>query len=282
MAIEKERVDVLAVQQGLFTSREQAKRAIMAGEILGENEQRMDKAGEKIPVTTELHLKGAPMPYVSRGGFKLEKALEFFDISVQDKVVLDIGSSTGGFTDVSLQNGAKLVYALDVGTNQLAWKLRSDERVVVMENTNFRYSEPTDFTHGQPAVATIDVSFISLNLILPPLAKILTPGGSVATLIKPQFEAGREAIGKHGIVKDAITHLAVLDKVVGYAQAAGFSIVVLDYSPIKGGSGNIEFLAHLVLDGGESTMTEAEREAVVTRAHAQLNARRKENADETK
>ena len=223
MAIEKERVDVLAVQQGLFTSREQAKRAIMAGEILGENEQRMDKAGEKIPVTTELHLKGAPMPYVSRGGFKLEKALEFFDISVQDKVVLDIGSSTGGFTDVSLQNGAKLVYALDVGTNQLAWKLRSDERVVVMENTNFRYSEPTDFTHGQPAVATIDVSFISLNLILPPLAKILTPGGSVATLIKPQFEAGREAIGKHGIVKDAITHLAVLDKVVGYAQAAGFS-----------------------------------------------------------
>lgn len=282
MAIEKERVDVLAVQQGLFTSREQAKRAIMAGEILGENEQRLDKAGEKIPVTTELHLKGAPMPYVSRGGFKLEKALEFFDISVQDKVVLDIGSSTGGFTDVSLQNGAKLVYALDVGTNQLAWKLRSDERVVVMENTNFRYSEPTDFTHGQPAVATIDVSFISLNLILPPLAKILTPGGSVATLIKPQFEAGREAIGKHGIVKDAITHLAVLDKVVGYAQAAGFSIVALDYSPIKGGSGNIEFLAHLVLDGGESTMTEAEREAVVTRAHAQLNARRKENADETK
>ncbi|MFL4499343.1 MULTISPECIES: TlyA family RNA methyltransferase [Weissella] len=282
MAIEKERVDVLAVQQGLFTSREQAKRAIMAGEILGENEQRMDKAGEKIPVTTELHLKGAPMPYVSRGGFKLEKALEVFDISVQDKVVLDIGSSTGGFTDVSLQNGAKLVYALDVGTNQLVWKLRSDERVVVMENTNFRYSEPTDFTHGQPAVATIDVSFISLNLILPPLAKILTPGGSVATLIKPQFEAGREAIGKHGIVKDAITHLAVLDKVAGYAQAAGFSIVALDYSPIKGGSGNIEFLAHLVLDGGESTMTEAEREAVVTRAHAQLNARREENADETK
>ena len=160
MAIEKERVDVLAVQQGLFTSREQAKRAIMAGEILGENEQRMDKAGEKIPVTTELHLKGAPMPYVSRGGFKLEKALDVFDISVDGKTVLDIGSSTGGFTDVSLQNGAKLVYALDVGTNQLAWKLRSDDRVVVMENTNFRYSELQDFTQGQPEVATIDVSFI--------------------------------------------------------------------------------------------------------------------------
>ncbi|QIE78292.1 TlyA family RNA methyltransferase [Weissella confusa] len=282
MAIEKERVDVLAVQQGLFTSREQAKRAIMAGEILGENEQRMDKAGEKIPVTTELHLKGAPMPYVSRGGFKLEKALDVFDISVDGKTVLDIGSSTGGFTDVSLQNGAKLVYALDVGTNQLAWKLRSDDRVVVMENTNFRYSELQDFTQGQPEVATIDVSFISLNLILPPLSKILTPGGSVATLIKPQFEAGREAIGKHGIVKDAATHLAVIDKVAGYANAAGFSIVGLDYSPIKGGSGNIEFLAHLVLDGGDSTMSEAEREAVVASAHAQLNARREEKTDETK
>ena len=282
MAIEKERVDVLAVQQGLFTSREQAKRAIMAGEILGENEQRMDKAGEKIPVTTELHLKGAPMPYVSRGGFKLEKALDVFDISVDGKTVLDIGSSTGGFTDVSLQNGAMLVYALDVGTNQLAWKLRSDDRVVVMENTNFRYSELQDFTQGQPEVATIDVSFISLNLILPPLSKILTPGGSVATLIKPQFEAGREAIGKHGIVKDAATHLAVIDKVAGYAKAAGFSIVGLDYSPIKGGSGNIEFLAHLVLDGGDSTMSEAEREAVVASAHAQLNARREEKTDETK
>ena len=242
----------------------------------------MDKAGEKIPVTTELHLKGAPMPYVSRGGFKLEKALDVFDISVDGKTVLDIGSSTGGFTDVSLQNGAKLVYALDVGTNQLAWKLRSDDRVVVMENTNFRYSELQDFTQGQPEVATIDVSFISLNLILPPLSKILTPGGSVATLIKPQFEAGREAIGKHGIVKDAATHLAVIDKVAGYAKAAGFSIVGLDYSPIKGGSGNIEFLAHLVLDGGDSTMSEAEREAVVASAHAQLNARREEKTDETK
>jgi 23S rRNA (cytidine1920-2'-O)/16S rRNA (cytidine1409-2'-O)-methyltransferase len=253
----------------------------MAGEILGENEQRMDKAGEKIPVTTELHLKGAPMPYVSRGGFKLEKALAVFDIDVAGKVVLDIGSSTGGFTDVSLQNGAKLVYALDVGTNQLAWKLRSDERVVVMENTNFRYATLADFTAGQPAVATIDVSFISLSLILPPLAQILTPGGDVATLIKPQFEAGREAVGKHGIVKDATTHLAVIDKVAEYAADAGFSIVGLDYSPIKGGSGNIEFLAHLVLDGGQTTMSADERAAVVAGAHAQLNARREEAQDAT-
>ena len=280
MGIEKERVDVLAVQQGLFTSREQAKRAIMAGEILGANEQRMDKAGEKISVTTELHLKGAPMPYVSRGGFKLEKALRVFNIDVSDKIILDIGSSTGGFTDVSLQNGAKLVYALDVGTNQLVWSLRSDERVVVMENTNFRYSQLADFQDGQPEVATIDVSFISLNLILPPLSKILVAGGSVATLIKPQFEAGREAVGKHGIVKDAATHSQVIDKVADYAKQAGFSMIGLDYSPIKGGSGNIEFLAHLVLDGGESTMTMAEREAVVQSAHSQLNAHREGKVDE--
>lgn len=274
MVVEKERVDVLAVQQGLFTSREQAKRAIMAGEILGENEQRMDKAGEKIPVTVDLHLKGAPMPYVSRGGFKLEKAIEVFNLDFTDKIVLDIGSSTGGFTDVALQNGAKKVYALDVGTNQLVWKLRSDERVVVMENTNFRYATLPDFTEGQPEVATIDVSFISLNLILPPLSHILKTGGSVATLIKPQFEAGREAVGKHGIVKDAQTHLNVINQVADYAQENGFSLTGLDYSPIKGGSGNIEFLAHLVLDGGASTMDAQNRQAVVDRAHEQLNAHR--------
>lgn len=274
MVVEKERVDVLAVQQGLFTSREQAKRAIMAGKILGENEQRMDKAGEKIPVTVDLHLKGAPMPYVSRGGFKLEKAIEVFNLDFTDKIVLDIGSSTGGFTDVALQNGAKKVYALDVGTNQLVWKLRSDERVVVMENTNFRYATLPDFTEGQPEVATIDVSFISLNLILPPLSQILKTGGSVATLIKPQFEAGREAVGKHGIVKDAQTHLNVINQVADYAQENGFSLTGLDYSPIKGGSGNIEFLAHLVLDGGASTMDAQNRQAVVDRAHEQLNAHR--------
>lgn len=282
MAVEKERVDVLAVQQGLFTSREQAKRAIMAGEILGENEERMDKAGEKIPVTVDLHLKGAPMPYVSRGGFKLEKAINVFDLDFQNKIVLDIGSSTGGFTDVALQNGAQKVYALDVGTNQLVWKLRSDERVVVMENTNFRYAKLDDFTAGRPEVATIDVSFISLNLILPPLSEILTPNGHVATLIKPQFEAGRQAVGKHGIVKDAQTHLAVIDQVATYAAENGFSLIGLDFSPIKGGAGNIEFLADLVLDGGKSTMDESAREAVVASAHEQLNARREEDRDASK
>lgn len=166
-------MDILLVSQGLFDSREQAKRAVMAGEILGVNNERLDKPGEKIPVTTTLHLKGHKMPYVSRGGLKLAKALDVFGISVADKVVLDVGSSTGGFTDVMLQSGAKLSYALDVGTNQLVWQLREDPRVVVMEQTNFRYSKLADFTNGQPEFTSIDVSFISLELILPNLTTIL-------------------------------------------------------------------------------------------------------------
>ena len=167
--MKKERIDVLLVQQGLFETREQAKRAVMAGEILGENEERLDKPGMKVDPETKLHFKGTKMPYVSRGGLKLEKALKVFHLSIKDKTVLDIGSSTGGFTDAALQKGAKMSYALDVGTNQLAWKLRQDDRVVVMENTNFRYSKKDDFTSGQPDFATIDVSFISLHLILPNL-----------------------------------------------------------------------------------------------------------------
>ena len=166
--MKKERVDVLLVKQGLFETREQAKRAVMAGEILGENEERLDKPGEKIDPSVKLHFKGKKMPYVSRGGLKLEKALKVFKLSTKNKTVLDIGSSTGGFTDVALQKGAKLSYALDVGTNQLAWKLRQDPRVVVMENTNFRYSKLEDFTVGRPDFATIDVSFIS-NDFIPPI-----------------------------------------------------------------------------------------------------------------
>lgn len=243
--MEKQRVDVLLVTQGLFESREQAKRAVMAGEVLGNNEERLDKPGVKIPVDTDLHIKGKPIPYVSRGGFKLAKALKVFKIDVTDRIVLDIGSSTGGFTDVMLQNGAKMSYALDVGSNQLVWKLRQDPRVTVMEHTNFRYSKPDDFTQGRPSFSSIDVSFISLSLILPPLKQILEENGEVVALIKPQFEAGREHVGKHGIVKDPKVHENVIHKIIQLAVDNGYSPMHLDFSPITGGEGNIEFLIHL-------------------------------------
>ncbi|MBU7554504.1 TlyA family RNA methyltransferase [Pediococcus ethanolidurans] len=270
--MKKEQVDVLLVSQGLFDTREQAKRAVMAGEILGENEERLDKPGSKIPIDTELHFKGKRMPYVSRGGLKLEKALKVFDISVQDKIVLDIGSSTGGFTDVMLQNGARLSYALDVGTNQLVWKLREDSRVVVMENTNFRYSKLADFTHGQPEFASIDVSFISLKLILPALKDIIKPNGSVVALIKPQFEAGKGKVGKHGIIHDPKTHEEVLKNTLQMAVENGYNVVGLDFSPIKGGEGNIEFLTHLV---ATDDVAQIAKNVSITKtldaAYAQLN-----------
>lgn len=243
--MQKERVDVLLVQQGLFDTREKAKRAVMAGEVLGKNEERLDKPGVKIPIDTKLHLKGKPMPYVSRGGLKLEKALKVFNLDVKGKTVLDIGSSTGGFTDVMLQNGARISYALDVGSNQLVWKLREDPRVVVMEHTNFRYSKLEDFKDGQPEFASIDVSFISLHLILPVLKDILIENGHVAALIKPQFEAGRDKIGKHGIVRDPKVHAEVLDDIIKFAVKGGYSVEGLDFSPITGGEGNIEFLVDL-------------------------------------
>ncbi|GAJ25428.1 RNA binding methyltransferase FtsJ like [Liquorilactobacillus sucicola DSM 21376 = JCM 15457] len=269
--MKKERVDVLLVKQGLFATREQAKRAVMAGEILGKNEERLDKPGMKIDDSTELHFKGVKMPFVSRGGFKLDKALKVFNLTVQDKIVLDIGSSTGGFTDVALQNGARLSYALDVGTNQLAWKIRQDPRVIVMENTNFRYSKLADFTHGQPSFATIDVSFISLELILPPLHQILLPGGDVVALIKPQFEAGKENVGKHGIVRDENVHKKVLQKIIVFAVAAGYDVCGLDFSPITGGEGNIEFLIHLRSTAQDAHLSEeVDVETVLEAAYASL------------
>lgn len=242
----KERVDVLAYKQGLFDTREQAKRGVMAGLVVAVLDgQRYDKPGEKISDDTELRLKGDKLKYVSRGGLKLEKALEVFGLSVEGKTTLDIGASTGGFTDVMLQNGAKQVYAVDVGTNQLVWKLRQDPRVISMEQYNFRYAKPEDFTQGLPSFASIDVSFISLSLILPALASLLAPGDRVLALVKPQFEAGRQQIGKNGIIKDAAVHRQVLESVISFALEDGFSVKGLDFSPIQGGHGNIEFLMEL-------------------------------------
>ncbi|WP_155286704.1 TlyA family RNA methyltransferase [Lacticaseibacillus zhaodongensis] len=268
----KERVDVLAVGQGLFASREQAKRAIMAGEVYDQNNERLDKPGVKIAADSQLHAKGKKLPYVSRGGLKLAKALKTFAIDVTDLTVLDIGSSTGGFTDVCLQNGAKQVYALDVGTNQLVWKLRSDPRVHVMEKVNFRYSKPEDFTFGQVEFAVTDVSFISLKLILPPLRPILKPDGDAVVLIKPQFEAGPENVGKHGIVRDPAVHRAVLESITTFAVEAGYSVLGLDFSPIKGGEGNIEFLAHLRNTGaGAQPLPSGAIDEVLAAAHETLD-----------
>lgn len=270
----KERVDVLLVQQGIFESREQAKRAIMAGEIYNEDNLRLDKPGEKISADSILHSNGKMMKYVGRGAFKLEKAVNSFKINLQDKICLDIGSSTGGFTDVALQNGAKLVYALDVGTNQLAWKLRSDERVVVMEQVNFRYSKPKDFLKGLPEFAMTDVSFISLELILPPMFEIIIPGSEAVCLIKPQFEAGRDKVGKKGIVRDRKVHEEVINNVIEFAKKTGFNILNLDFSPIKGGEGNIEFLLHIQKPLIEQDIEISENVSVndtIDRAYGNLN-----------
>ena len=240
--MKKERIDVLCVEQGLFESREKAKRAIMAG-IVRDDFDYIDKPGTKIPVDSHLYIKGEQLPYVSRGGLKLEKALKEFQLDIQNLIMLDIGSSTGGFTDCALQNGAKEVYALDVGTNQLAWKLRNDPRVHVMEQTNFRYTTLEMFSYGQPDFASIDVSFISLKHIFPALSHILKTNGYFVALIKPQFEAGKDDVGKHGIVSQPDIHKRVISQVIEYAHESHFSLKGLTYSPITGGVGNIEFLA---------------------------------------
>ena len=267
----KERVDVLAYKQGLFDTREQAKRGVMAGLVVNEiNGERYDKPGEKIDAGTELKLKGEKLKYVSRGGLKLEKALQVFGLSVDGQPTIDIGASTGGFTDVMLQNGAKLVYAVDVGTNQLVWKLRQDARVRSMEQYNFRYAQLADFTEGQPTFASIDVSFISLKLILPALHAILADQGQVVALIKPQFEAGREQIGKNGIIRDKAVHQKVLEQVTAFALADGFSVKGLDFSPIQGGHGNIEFLAHLEKSADPQSQVVAQIPEIVEKAHKEF------------
>lgn len=246
--MKKERIDVLLVEQGFFDSREKAKRAIMAG-IVHDDYDIIDKPGTKIPVNSNLHVKGNIMPYVSRGGLKLERALNNFEIDLNDKIMVDIGSSTGGFTDCALQNGAKLVYAVDVGTNQLVWKLRNDPRVIVKEQTNFRYATKELFEQGIPTFASIDVSFISLKYIFDALKNILSSGDQIVALIKPQFEAGREEVGKKGIVKDKTVHYKVIENVIKYAKQDDLILEKLTYSPITGGEGNIEFLGLFVKNG---------------------------------
>ena len=239
----KERLDILLVNLGLVESRTQAKAHIMAGEVFVDD-QREDKAGAMIKEEARIELRAKKMPYVSRGGFKLEKAMEVFPISLDGRICMDVGSSTGGFTDCMLQNGAAKVYAVDVGTNQLAWKLRNDERVVVMEKTNIRYLTP-DQIDDRIEFTSIDVAFISLEKVLQPVRLLMKDDAQMVCLIKPQFEAGREQVGKKGVVRDANVHKEVIKNVLGYAEEAGFEAVGLDYSPIKGPEGNIEYLLHL-------------------------------------
>lgn len=242
----KERLDVLLVNRGLAPSREKAKAVIMSGTVFV-NGQREDKAGTLFDEKADIVVKGNTLRYVSRGGLKLEKAIEKHGISVKGKICMDVGSSTGGFTDCMLQNGAKKVYAIDVGTNQLAWKLRQDERVISMEKTNIRYLTP-DMLAETIEFASIDVAFISLTKVFGPLWELLCDDAQVVALIKPQFEAGREKVGKKGVVREPAVHIEVIKQVAAYAMGHGYSLLLLDYSPIRGPEGNIEYLLHLKKD----------------------------------
>ena len=239
----KERLDVLLVNRGLAASREKAKAVIMAG-IVYVDGQKEDKAGATFADTVNIEVRGNTLKYVSRGGLKLEKAMSHFGLSLEGKVCMDVGASTGGFTDCMLQNGAVKVYSIDVGHGQLDWKLRNDPRVVCMERTNIRYVTPEDI--GEPAsFVSIDVSFISLTKVLTPVRELLAENGEIVCLIKPQFEAGREKVGKKGVVRDPKVHLEVIRAVMDFASSIGFEILHLEFSPIKGPEGNIEYLLHL-------------------------------------
>lgn len=239
----KERLDVLLVKRNLAESREKAKAIIMSGNVFVEGE-REDKAGTMFSDEVQIEIKGHTLPYVSRGGLKLEKAVANFDVDLEGKVCTDVGSSTGGFTDCMLQNGARKVFAIDVGRGQLAWKLRQDERVVCMEKTNIRYVTPEDLGE-EIDFSSIDVSFISLTKVLLPIRNYLKENGQIVALIKPQFEAGREKVGKKGVVREKSTHHEVIEMVVSYAVSIGFKVLNIEFSPIKGPEGNIEYLLHI-------------------------------------
>ena len=254
----KKRLDVLLVEQGLADSREKAKAIIMSGIVYVDNNKE-DKAGTTFDETAKIEVRGNTLKYVSRGGLKLEKAMDHFGVELAGKVCMDVGASTGGFTDCMLQNGAVKVYSVDVGHGQLAWKLRNDERVVCMEKTNIRYVTPEDID-DKIEFASIDVSFISLTKVLPAVKELLTDSGEIVCLIKPQFEAGREKVGKKGVV----------EMIVGYARSIGFRTQHLSYSPIKGPEGNIEYLLHISKDESK-TDEEFDIKALVEESHNELN-----------
>ena len=267
--IEKKRLDLLVVEQGIAETREKAKALIMAGTIYVDN-QKADKPGAAYPATTLVELRGKTMPYVSRGGYKLEKAMKSFSLSLLGKTCMDIGASTGGFTDCMLQHGAKKVYAIDVGYGQLAWKLRMDERVINLERTNVRYitkeqvPDPVDFF-------SVDVSFISLCLVLPAARALMKDHAQAVCLIKPQFEAGREKVGKKGVVKDPKVHEEVIKKIILFAQENGFCVLGLDFSPVKGPRGNIEYLLHLQKEEVVESKDDYSVKAVVEISHKELD-----------
>ncbi|MBN1042560.1 TlyA family RNA methyltransferase [Clostridium botulinum] len=269
MAEKKERLDILLVEKGIITSRDKAKACIMEGKVFVDG-QRVDKAGEKVSIIANIEYKGAKLKYVSRGGLKLEKAMKSYDISLEDKVCMDIGASTGGFTDCMLQNGAKKVYSVDVGYGQFAWKLRTDERVVCMERTNIRYvtlediGEPLDF-------ASIDVSFISLKKIMPATLGLLKDTGEVVALIKPQFEAGREKVGKKGVVREISTHKEVVYGIIEFLKNEKLNILGVGYSPIKGPEGNREYLVYFTKDNEKESNFELDDvERVIEESHKEL------------
>ncbi|HEY5525900.1 MAG TPA: TlyA family RNA methyltransferase [Clostridium sp.] len=269
MAEKKERLDILLVEKGIITSRERAKACIMAGKVFV-NGQKIDKAGEKVSMEADIEYKGKAMPYVSRGGLKLEKAMKSFPITLEGKVCMDIGASTGGFTDCMLQNGAKKIFSVDVGYGQFAWKLRIDERVVCMERTNIRYvtiediGEKLDF-------ASIDVSFISLKKIMPATVGLLKDNGEVVALIKPQFEAGREQVGKKGVVRDIEVHKEVVFGIVDYLIESSLVVLGVGYSPIKGPEGNREYLVYFTKDKNrESNFSREDVEKVIEKSHIEI------------
>ena len=267
----KERLDVLLVKKNLAESREKAKAVIMAG-IVYVDDQKEDKAGSMFEETAKIEVRGSTLKYVSRGGLKLEKAMTHFGVTLDQKICMDVGASTGGFTDCMLEKGAKKVFAIDVGYGQLDWKLRNDPRVVCMERTNIRYVVTEDIEE-RPSFVSIDVSFISLTKVLLPVRNLMEENGEIAALIKPQFEAGREKVGKKGVVRDPAVHKEVIEMVISYAKSISFGVRHLEFSPIKGPEGNIEYLVHLVRlpDGVTEEETNVDVDAVVKSAHDTLD-----------